>query len=167
VSILYRRPGGDVREVTIEAREGDAVFVECGDLSGEFRVEPLGAGRFRLHGPERVWSVCVDARGACRAVTIEGAGEARLDREASGRRRGRDSGGGGLTSPMPGTVVKVLVAVGDRVVVGQDLLVVEAMKMETKISTSVAGTVRALNVAEGDSCDAGVTLAEVEPEASS
>lgn len=164
MSLVYRGRDGEPREVAIEPRDGDVVFAQCGALSGEFRVEPLSEGRFRLHHDGRVWSVCVDARGARRAVTIEGEGEARFEREASGRRRRRDAGPGGLSSPMPGTVVKILVSVGDRVAAGQALLVVEAMKMETKIATSKAGTVKALHVAEGDLCDAGITLAEIEPE---
>jgi biotin carboxyl carrier protein len=65
---------------------------------------------------------------------------------------------------MPGTVVKVLVAPGERVEKGQDLLVVEAMKMEIKVSAPVAGTVKAVRAAEGDPCDAGQVLAEVEPD---
>jgi biotin carboxyl carrier protein len=62
---------------------------------------------------------------------------------------------------MPGTVVKVEVAVGETVATGQDLVVVEAMKMEIKISTPIPGTVRAVHVREGDPCDAGQVLVEV------
>lgn len=51
-----------------------------------------------------------------------------------------------LAAPMPGTVTVVKVAVGDEVVVGQSLLVVEAMKMEHVISAPHAGTVTELDV---------------------
>jgi biotin carboxyl carrier protein len=64
---------------------------------------------------------------------------------------------------MPGTVVKVLAKVGDLVARGQSLLVVEAMKMEIQVSAPAAGRVRAIHAAEGDPCDAGQVLAEVEP----
>jgi biotin carboxyl carrier protein len=132
-------------------------------VSGEFRVAPLGPGRFHLTDGERTWRVCVDRDGPFRHVTIEGEGEARFEREMPGRRGARDTGGGGLSAPMPGTVVKVLVAAGDVVEKGQDLLVIEAMKMEFKISAPVAGTVSTVAAAEGDPCDAGQVLAEVEP----
>ena len=62
---------------------------------------------------------------------------------------------------MPGTVVKVLVAPGDRVEKGQDLLVVEAMKMEYKIAAPAAGIVSVIAVEAGDPCDAGQVLAEI------
>jgi biotin carboxyl carrier protein len=94
-------------------------------------------------------------------ITIEGVGEARLTRVEAGRRRSREKTEGSLSSPMPGKVVKVEVAVGETVATGQDLVVVEAMKMEIKISTPIPGTVRAVHVREGDPCDAGQVLVEV------
>lgn len=47
-----------------------------------------------------------------------------------------------ILAPMPGTIFKVHVAPGDSVVEGQELLVLEAMKMENPIVTVVAGTVK-------------------------
>ena len=72
------------------------------------------------------------------------------------------SGPGGLSAPMPGTVVKVLVSPGDVVAKGQDLLIVEAMKMEFKISAPSSGTVVDIAAVEGEPCDAGQILAEIE-----
>jgi 3-methylcrotonyl-CoA carboxylase alpha subunit len=70
--------------------------------------------------------------------------------------------GASLTTPMPGTVVKVLVQEGDEVEEGQTLLVLEAMKMEQSVEAPHAGTVRALPFAEGDSVPGGAVLAELE-----
>jgi acetyl-CoA/propionyl-CoA carboxylase, biotin carboxylase, biotin carboxyl carrier protein len=66
------------------------------------------------------------------------------------------------TSPMPGAVLAVPVAVGDRVEVGSTLAVVEAMKMEHPVTAAGAGTVRAVHVAAGDPVEAGMPLVEVE-----
>jgi biotin carboxyl carrier protein len=63
---------------------------------------------------------------------------------------------------MPGTVVKVLVSEGDVVAKGDTLVIVEAMKMEIKLSAQLAGTVRAVRAKEGTPCDAGETLVELE-----
>jgi acetyl/propionyl-CoA carboxylase alpha subunit len=163
MKVVYRRGGGDPREVVVEETAPHEARVETGELSGSFTVVPLGPGRFRMSNGRSTWRVCVDREGARRFVTVEGFGEARLEREADGRRRAREAPEGSLASPMPGTVVKVLVAAGDDVEKGQDLLVVEAMKMEIKVSAPAAGTVRAVHAAEGDPCDAGQVLAEVEP----
>jgi acetyl/propionyl-CoA carboxylase alpha subunit len=67
-----------------------------------------------------------------------------------------------LTAPMPGTVIKVLVAAGDRVTARQPLLVLEAMKMETPVTAPYDAVVRKLNVAEGDRVAGGAVLVELE-----
>jgi propionyl-CoA carboxylase alpha chain len=69
---------------------------------------------------------------------------------------------GSLLAPMPGTVVRVDVREGDRVVAGQPLLVLEAMKMEHEIVAPAGGTVSALPVSPGDQVDAGAVLATID-----
>jgi 3-methylcrotonyl-CoA carboxylase alpha subunit len=67
-----------------------------------------------------------------------------------------------LTSPMPGTVIKVLAAPGDKVEQRQTLLVLEAMKMETPVVSPYAATVKAVHVAEGDRVAGGALLVELD-----
>lgn len=74
-------------------------------------------------------------------------------------RSGKDT----LAAPMPGTVTVVKVAVGDEVVAGQSLLVVEAMKMEHVISAPHAGTVTELDVTAGSTVAMDQILAVVAP----
>lgn len=70
-------------------------------------------------------------------------------------------GGAGLTvkAPMPGRVVKLLVAQGDRVVEGQGVVVVEAMKMRNELRAPADGVVKEIRAAEGDSVESGAILA--------
>ena len=75
---------------------------------------------------------------------------------------GADTPGASLTAPMPGTVVKVLVAVGDEVDEGQPLLVLEAMKTEQPFPAPRAGRVSSLPFGEGDLVPGGAVLAEIE-----
>ena len=63
---------------------------------------------------------------------------------------------------MPGTVIKVLVAAGERVQARQPLLVLEAMKMETPLTAPYDGVVRKVNVGEGDRVAGGAVLVELE-----
>jgi glutaconyl-CoA/methylmalonyl-CoA decarboxylase subunit gamma len=63
-----------------------------------------------------------------------------------------------VKSPMPGRVVKVLVAKGDRVQPGQGLLVVEAMKMENEIRSRAAGTVAEVHVVAGNAVEGNAKL---------
>jgi acyl-CoA carboxylase subunit alpha len=69
---------------------------------------------------------------------------------------------GSLIAPMPGTVLRVAVAVGDTVEAGQPLLWLEAMKMEHKITAPAAGVVSDLRVEPGRQVDVGAVLAIVE-----
>jgi 3-methylcrotonyl-CoA carboxylase alpha subunit len=71
---------------------------------------------------------------------------------------------GGLTTPLPGVVVSVPVAVGSKVSAGDVLMVIEAMKMEHAITAPHAGTVKAIHFARGERVPEGSELLEVAPE---
>ncbi|MEX2658834.1 MAG: acetyl-CoA carboxylase biotin carboxylase subunit [Acidimicrobiales bacterium] len=78
-----------------------------------------------------------------------------------------DSGGGGaaagqVTAPMQGTIVKVLVAVGDEVEIGTPVVVLEAMKMENQITAEKAGTVASVSCEPGQSVGAGDVMLVIE-----
>ena len=80
-----------------------------------------------------------------------------------GSKRPRATGPGDVTTSMPGTVIDVLVQVGGTVNAGDPVLVTEAMKMETEIQAPIAGTVKAIHVAKGDSVNPDETLIEITP----
>jgi acetyl-CoA/propionyl-CoA carboxylase biotin carboxyl carrier protein len=71
-------------------------------------------------------------------------------------------GGGTISAPMQGTIVKVLVQAGDAVEAGQALLVLEAMKMENHINAEAGGTVKDVRVAAGDNVGTGDVLVVIE-----
>jgi len=66
-----------------------------------------------------------------------------------------------VDSPMHGKVVRVLARQGDRVLEGQSLVVVEAMKMENELKSPKAGVVAELHAQEGQAVEAGAKLAVV------
>ena len=76
---------------------------------------------------------------------------------------GAAGAGGPITSPMPGTVLVVKVALGEHVAAGQPLLVVEAMKMEHTVTAKVDGVVSELPVRPGQQVALEQTLAVVTP----
>jgi acetyl/propionyl-CoA carboxylase alpha subunit len=67
-----------------------------------------------------------------------------------------------VVAPMPGTVIRLLVGEGDSVRARQPLVVLEAMKMETPLTSPYDATVRAVHVAEGDRVAGGTVLVELE-----
>jgi acetyl-CoA/propionyl-CoA carboxylase biotin carboxyl carrier protein len=91
-----------------------------------------------------------------------GAGLGSAAPSARARRRGPAQGTGAapgrVTAPMQGTIVEVLVAVGDAVEAGQPVCVLEAMKMENLVNADRAGTVAEVRVSPGDTVGAGDVL---------
>jgi glutaconyl-CoA/methylmalonyl-CoA decarboxylase subunit gamma len=67
-----------------------------------------------------------------------------------------------IVAPMPGKIVRVLVAPGQQVEAGRSVIVVEAMKMQNEIRSSTAGTVARVSVSEGQAVNAGEILMTIE-----
>jgi biotin carboxyl carrier protein len=148
-------------------------------------LSPRPACRFVFDGqPERaanvedpepgVYSVLMDGRSyearveetpTALVVVIDGFRfevDVRDPRRMSRRHDGRGAEGvQSITAPMPGKVVRVLVAVGDPVEAGQGIVVVEAMKMQNEMKARNPGTVLTLTAREGATVAAGDILATV------
>ncbi len=135
------------------------------------------------NGPFRTMAHTV-IKGECHAFEIDGLGAAAAPGPNgwfvwwSGRqyevplgplqRGGDQSGRAHMEAPMPGQVIAVRVAAGDHVVKGQELVVVEAMKMEHSIRAPIDGVVETVLCAVGDRVDRGRTLVDlVDPTGSS
>jgi acetyl-CoA/propionyl-CoA carboxylase biotin carboxyl carrier protein len=93
---------------------------------------------------------------------VAGSGARGGARPARPRAAAGGTGSGTVTIPMQGTIVKVLVAAGDEVEVGQTICVLEAMKMENAIVADKAGRVAEVRVAAGDSVGPGDVVAVIE-----
>ncbi|MBI3983435.1 MAG: acetyl-CoA carboxylase biotin carboxyl carrier protein subunit [Gemmatimonadetes bacterium] len=89
-----------------------------------------------------------------RTRVARAAGDYRASREAHGVVR----------APMPGMVLRLEVAVGDRIRQGAGLVVLEAMKMENEIRSPGAGVVRAILVEAGQAVEKGAPLMELAPQ---
>ncbi|WP_347756214.1 biotin carboxylase N-terminal domain-containing protein [Agrococcus sp. ProA11] len=128
---------------------------EPGELGGpEARrtvvVESNGK-RISVSMPQRLFSDTKDAKGPAPRRTrraLEGG-----------------AGSGSIVSPMQATVVKAAVEVGDRVVAGDLLLVLEAMKMEQPISAPIDGTIAAIDAPVGKTVPSGHALVTITPDA--
>jgi len=115
--------------------------------SHEIRVTPVSGGALKVQsGLHEFTAEVIDPR-ARRGARRSGA-------EAEGRQQ--------IVAPMPGKVIRVLVAAGEKVETGQGVLVVEAMKMQNEIRSPKSGTVERVLVEEGQAVNAGEILAWVE-----
>jgi biotin carboxyl carrier protein len=142
----FRWPdGGDWREASVERVEPGIYSVLLEGSSYEVKVVP---------GPDAVF---VDIRGEHRTVEVSSL------RDATRRTAGFGPGGRqNVSAPMPGKIVRVLVAAGDTVVAGAGLIVVEAMKMQNELKAPKGGRVAVLAAREGETVAAGETLVTLE-----
>lgn len=170
---------GQTRRVTVDS------LTPVDSRGGRFRIQIVGdadgTGGLDVEVDARVTDVGVslrlpDGRTVDAATTARAAGELLVQLPhvdvpvvIDPRRRARHSGplgGDGeqhITAPMPGRVLRILVATGDLVAAGQSVLVIEAMKMENELKVARAGRVREVRVAEASSVEAGRLLVVVDP----
>ena len=137
--------------------------VRVGEPGEAFTVTAVAAGDYVVSDGTRSWRVAVagppDARwvsavGTSACVEVQKAGQSRPPRP----RRVQ----GGLSAPMPGTVIAVEVALGQHVHAGDVLLTLEAMKMELPIRAPRDGVVAAIRCAPGELVQPGPPLVELQ-----
>jgi biotin carboxyl carrier protein len=140
------------------------VSIDGGDKQ-HWTGRQLGAAEWLLRAPSAEHRVGVHVAGDRVAVQLSGQGliGSVVDPRDKALAAAAGGGEGVVSTPMPGLVVRIPVAVGQEVAEGQVLVVVEAMKMENEYKSPVAGSVATIHVAAGDSVDAGAVLITVEP----
>jgi len=138
------RVDGSENAVGVQLQVGGAFIVEADGAEEFFRVSGSGDGvRVAWAGSS------VDLHHPAEYAILSGATGAKSD--------------AGLTSPMPGTVVKVQVTEGQTVAAHQPLMVLEAMKMEHVIEAPYAGVVHAILFQQGDMVPASSPVVRMEP----
>jgi len=124
--------GKELEKIELPSQVGEELKVVVGDVEYKVEVEKIGkAGEAH--------SLIVENYGLSVRETVK---------EAKGV----------ITAPMQGTVVKVLIKVGDRIRKGSVVVVLETMKMENAIESAVSGVVKEIKVSEGDSVKDGDAL---------
>ena len=160
---------GEIRRISVEARDGGLVVREGGRVL-ETEVRRISANELRLRVGDRSVRIFLARDGDRTCVAVEGRQYVVSEPRAEAGRPGEadeKAGGGGLRvkAPMPGKVTKLAVSEGEKVRKNQTLVIVEAMKMENEIKTSIDGVVKKVHVAVGDLVDAEKILVEIEPKA--
>jgi biotin carboxyl carrier protein len=150
--------------------EGPRVLADIDDRRYEVEVNESGPNGYLLISQGRVFECRVEGRlesGKTIDVivgtthySVNLTDPKRLSSVASVKAHGDDTAR--IIAPMPGKVVRVLVAVGDQVAAGAGIIVVEAMKMQNEMKSPKAGTVVALNIQTGATVNGGDVLAVIE-----
>ena len=95
------------------------------------------------------------------ARSRRGGGGAKKPKRAAGKKAGAAASGDAVTSPMQGTIVKVVVEEGQEVAEGDTVVVIEAMKMEQPLKAHKAGTVTGLQAEVGATVTNGAVICEI------
>ncbi|WP_072314235.1 acetyl/propionyl/methylcrotonyl-CoA carboxylase subunit alpha [Agrococcus sp. Marseille-P2731] len=156
------------------APAGDAPFsIYTSWIETEFdnQLQPWAGEAGELGGPEPRRTVVVESDGKRIAVSMPKRlfSDAKDAKGPAPRRTRRalegGAGSGSIVSPMQATVVKAEVQVGDHVVAGDLLVVLEAMKMEQPLSAPIDGTIAAIDAPVGKTVPSGHPLLTITPDA--
>jgi len=156
--LLFKVRGSKIEAVFDGGRPREVVLRSLGDA--EYLIVE-GSRNYHCHIARQSGGnnkFIVSIRGLSYEVQITDPKRLRSSADASGHARGQAQ----ILAPMPGKVVRVLMALGDAVEQGTGILVVEAMKMQNELKSPKAGKVAQLNAQPGDTVNAGDVLAVIE-----
>ena len=114
-----------------------------------------------LEKQEGVWNVTIEGKSF--SIEIEG-GSVGDSAGSKRKKKGRRKKSGTISSTIPGKIVSIAVAEGDKVAEGDVVMILEAMKMQNEIQAPLSGTVTAVNCKPGDSIEANSPLVIIQPE---
>ena len=169
------RVGHDGLRTLVFVHAGERIQLLAGGTDGHYRVridatdlvvegarlDADGALSVRIDDRMQRWRADVDSS---RAILHDDGGRIAFERSPAFHFVADDRAGSGnrITAPMPGRIVLVKIQVGDSVTEGQELLVMEAMKMELSLKAARAGSIATITVAAGDFVDGDALLVTLE-----
>ncbi|MFH1943701.1 MAG: biotin/lipoyl-containing protein [bacterium] len=160
-----------VYRISLESRDGKTV-AETEDGLWEVDVRQISPGWLSLMVGNRSYNVFAVQDGRTLHVSVNGeiytfSLPDEQDADAAVKTGGAAETKRIIAAPMPGSVLKICVKEGDAVTDGQCLAIVEAMKMETELCSTIVGRVKKVHAAAGQQVDAGEVLIELEDDSES
>lgn len=138
-------------EVEIQNIEGNIAKVTVNGIPFEVEMkQPVKAGKQKIN-------LNVSAA----APTPSEPEKASTAEKAESKPAAPAAGGKPVVAPLPGTINDIKVKVGDKVNVGDTVVILEAMKMQNNIEAETAGTIASINVSKGDAVMEGDTLVTI------
>lgn len=178
---LQERAAGSLKAEPLLPRSAAQAEAAPRYAADEFRITLHGetyhiklAGSGRSESGQHPYFVSID--GISEEVLVEPLNEVAITAGGGGTRKTaaaatvapgqkpRPSHPGHVTAAMPGTVVEVLVGIGQKVKAGDGVLVIEAMKMESEVQAPIAGVVINIFARKGDAVTPDMALVEIQPE---
>lgn len=152
---------GQTHTVTLDKQPDGTLKATINEREIIFSASQLANGAWLLNGADGQTVAHQAVSGDVRHLHLDGQHYTLTVVNAKSRARKRSAGSGDLTAQMPGQVIAVQVAEGDSVTAGQTLVILEAMKMEIRVSAPSDGVVKKLHVQQGTVVERGQVLVEV------
>lgn len=177
---LQERAAGSLKPEPLKSKGAATQEAAPRTAADQFKITLHGetylikiAGSGRQDGGPRPYFVSID--GVSEEVLVDALNEVTLADTGNGAPRAskpavaadqkpRASHPGHVTAAMPGSIVEVLVQVGQTVKAGDGVLVIEAMKMENEVQAPIAGVVISIFTQKGDAVTPDMALVEIQPE---
>jgi 3-methylcrotonyl-CoA carboxylase alpha subunit len=157
---------GASHSVQLEKQSDGSYLAKIGEAQYKVNASQMPDGAWLVHLDGERFLVHIASAREMRYIHVNGL-QYQLEKTTGRKRRAGASGAvGNLKAEMPGQVIELRVALGDTVQAGQVLLVLEAMKMEIRITAPYAGTVARLLTKKGDLVERGQLLVEITAEES-
>ena len=149
--------------------ESFAVYTSWIETDFDNQIPPYAGETAETEEPEERQKVTVEVGGRRLEVVIPAGlgglaaagGGAKKPKRSGGKKAGAAAGGDSVTSPMQGTIVKVVVEEGQEVAEGDAIVVIEAMKMEQPLKAHKSGTVTSLQAEVGQTVTNGAVICEL------
>jgi biotin carboxyl carrier protein len=157
---------GSRRTIALD-KKGEVFIIRDGDLAQEADIRRISPAELLVRRGGLSEIVYIARDGERRFISAGGRSFVVTEpsRDAGRFAEGEEKSAEGITSikaPMPGKVIKVSVAEGQKVRKNQSLVIVEAMKMENEIRSAADGVVKRIHVSAGELVDSEKTLIELE-----
>lgn len=149
--------------IDLERRSDGQFQATIGDNVYQVQASQMQAGAWLIQDAQQRHFAHVSAHQEARYVHLNGI-QYQVSKVDSRRKRANQAKSGDLSAEMPGQVLDLRVAVGDTVEAGQVLLVLEAMKMEIRVTAPQAGIVSKIHVSKGAIVERGQELLEIQAE---
>jgi biotin carboxyl carrier protein len=162
------RVNGEDQLLTLTSEDERHYTVRLGEQCVEFVVDETGPRNYQLRQGDHLRDLLVSgALPEFRVYDRDGSVAVQLMDEKQAARQAishlaTGDASGTITAPMPGKVVRCIVAEGESVKVGDGVVVVEAMKMENELRSPVDGVVKKVYVGEGEAVEANQQLILIE-----
>ena len=164
IPTLHMEGNGESKEIRFAPLAADGfMLIGVGDDEVRVRLQGSGNHKYQYNIGNRQGVVTLVADGENIFTQSQQAGYSFVASSYLSHISATAEAGGDLKAPMMGTVLKIAAAVGDKVNVGDTVVVIESMKMELRIVSEVDGVVASINCQEGETVERHAIVALVEP----